>query len=100
MRKTFIGAVIFLAGACAQTALPTAPTATPAAQQVPVEQPIVGWTPKHHNIPAAFADQPTGPIVYLCATQLRPYYTTNTGVVVMEEDHYLQYTPCPVEPIK
>ena len=51
------------------------------------------YVPQHHNIPATFAGTPEGPVIWLCATQLRGY----GGVA--EEDHYLQYSPCPVVPI-
>jgi hypothetical protein len=56
------------------------------------------WQPLHHNVPATFVGQEGGPIVYLCATQPRPY-TRPDGTVGYEEDHYLQYATCPVEPI-
>jgi hypothetical protein len=56
--------------------------------------PSTAYQPKHHNIPATFAGHPEGPIIYLCATQPRQYEGH------MEEDHYLQYSPCPSEPIK
>lgn len=54
-------------------------------------------SPLHHNIPATFAGHPEGPLVYLCATQPR-VYTDATGAH-LEEDHYLQYAPCPETPI-
>jgi hypothetical protein len=50
--------------------------------------------PLHHNIPATFKGHPEGPIVYLCATQLRRYEGR------LEEDHYLQYEQCPTVPIR
>lgn len=55
--------------------------------------------PAHHNIPATFAGHPEGPLMWLCATQPRQYVTP-TGSSQYEEDHYLQYTPCPAVPIQ
>lgn len=52
------------------------------------------FRPQHHNIPATFVGNPSGPIVWLCATQPRNYEGH------LEEDHYLQYSPCPEVPIK
>src|SRR5215210_5011587 len=51
------------------------------------------YVPKHHGIPATFVGEEAGPIVWLCATQLRDYGGT------LEEDHYLQHMPCPRHPI-
>lgn len=53
---------------------------------------------QHHNIPATFKGQESGPIIYLCATQPRIYVTAD-GRRLTEEDHYLQYEPCPAVPI-
>lgn len=57
-----------------------------------------GWTPLHHGIIATFVGHPEGPLVYLCATQPRSV-TLPSDEVVLEEDHYLQYEPCPQVPI-
>jgi len=46
--------------------------------------------PIHNNIPATFVGHESGPIVWLCATELRDG----------EEDHYLQYAECPATLIK
>jgi hypothetical protein len=71
------------------------PTSATRTVQV-VEKP---WVPQHNNIIATFAGDPQGPLVYLCATQLRSY-TNAEGVAMQLEDHYLQYEPCPTVPIE
>lgn len=59
------------------------------------------YAPQHHNIPATLEVDSRGlrpgDILYLCATLPRPYATQNT--TLFEEDHYLQMSPCPVNPI-
>lgn len=90
MRLTF-ALLVLAASACTNS--PSSPTAVPATTAVAAPAPL------HHNIPATFAGHPEGPIVYLCATQLRSY-TTPDGRVSVEEDHYLQYEPCPSVPIE
>lgn len=53
------------------------------------------WRPLHHNIPSTFVGHPEGRTIWLCATQLRTYNPYDGP----EEDHYLQYEPCPIVPI-
>lgn len=63
------------------------------------------FAPQHHNIPATFVGHESGPVIWLCATQprtyLRPVDARNPMELVRttEEDHYLQYAPCPAVPI-
>lgn len=57
------------------------------------------YVPAHHNIPATFAGMPNGATIWLCATQPRGYSGTD-GAYHLEEDHYLQYAPCPIVPIR
>lgn len=83
MRYT-IAAIALCATACA---CPTAP--------VKAAEP---WHPLHHGIPATFAGDPRGPVVWLCATYPRLVIQAD-GTARTEEDHYLQYTPCPLHPI-
>lgn len=64
------------------------------------EAPKPLYRPEHDNITATFTGHPEGPLVWLCATQPRSYQTGPHGLVMYEEDHYLQYVPCPATPIK
>jgi hypothetical protein len=57
------------------------------------------WRPKHHNIPATVLGHEEGPVYYLCATMPRIYALAN-GQPTIEEDHYLQSSPCPAIPVK
>ncbi len=88
-RLVFLSLFSAAIGACGQSILAPTPSA-----QEPIRQ-----TPMHDNIPATFANDPFGPIVWLCATQPREY-TLPDGRRQLEEDHYLQYTTCPSIPIK
>ena len=54
-------------------------------------QASIAYTPLHNNVTATL---PTGVVVWLCATLPRQYVLPN-GVSQWEEEHYIQYTPCP-----
>jgi hypothetical protein len=84
-------ALAVLLSGCNTVSAPLSASATPVAQPHDTVEP---YRPLHHNIPATFVGQESGPIVYLCATALRLYEGH------LEEDHYLQYEPCPATPIQ
>lgn len=67
-----------------------------------VEPARLATGPQHHNIPAVFAGNETGPVIWLCATQPRLVCEDNNSPsrCALEEDHYLQYAPCPDTPIQ
>lgn len=85
MRKRFviIGLATLTLAGCSN---PTSPTVTPSQSTTEVR-------PAHHNIPATFVGAETGPVYWLCATKPRRYVAAN-GTVTVEEDHYLQTSPC------
>lgn len=97
MRRILFGLACALVGACSSSMVPTAPSVTQAAPEV-VTPPVITAqiVPMHHNIPATMED---GSIVWLCATQPRNYIDAQ-GRTTLEEDHYIQRTQCPDQPIK
>lgn len=82
MKKVLLAAVLGMTAGCSGVLHPSA------------------LGPRHHNIQATFIGHPEGPVIWLCATQPRTYTNPYTGESHEEEDHYLQYTECPVIPVE
>ena len=87
--SALLGSALLGSAACSKGQAPTAPAEAAPARIAPM----------HDGIPATFAGHPEGPVVWLCATELRAYLGSD-GRTHWDEDHYLQYDTCPAVPIK
>jgi hypothetical protein len=91
MCKFWNGLLLLATTATACSRSPVAPTA-------PAQEVLRKVQPQHHAIPFTMAGHPDGPILYLCATQPRPYVGAD-GAQRAAEDHYAQTEPCPETPV-